>query len=220
MKDMTHNAQVLIASERERWLTLHLEGGLTMTELAKRSRFARSTLYLWRGAYAKHGLTGLREQSRAHHAYPRTTPQEVVTLIRTIRGESPMPGAERIALRLTKRHGITMQWRTVHKVLKREGLVRTRKRMRKNPKPIPQATVPGELVQIDTAYMRKYKGKWLYQFTAIDCASRWRFIWVTQEQSNRATLAFLEKLSVAAPFRIQGIQTDNGSIFTNYYTGY
>ncbi len=33
-------------------------------------------------------------------------------------------------------------------------------------------------------------------------------------------MLFLEKLVRAAPFHIRGIQTDNGSIFTNYYTGY
>lgn len=220
MKDMTHNTQVLIASERERWLKLHLEGGLTMVELAERSGFARSTLYLWKQAYEQSGLEGLKEQSRAHHSYPHTTPQEMVALIRTIRAESPMPGAERIALRLKNRHDITMQWRTVHKVLRREGLVRMKKRVRKNVKPIPKATFPGELIQIDTVYARKFNGKWLYQFTAIDCASRWRFAWVTSEHSNRTALIFLQKLIATAPFPIQGIQTDNGSIFTNYYTGY
>jgi len=220
MRCMTHNNQLLIATERERWLKLHLEGGFSMTELKKRSGFARSTLYLWKVAYLKHGLEGLTEQSRAHHFYPHMTPPDKVRLVRAIRFESPMPGAERIAFRLKKRHGILMPWRTVHKVLKREGLVRARKRLRKNSKPIPKAAAPGELIQIDTAYMRKYKGKWLYQFTAIDCASRWRFTWITPEQSNRTAIIFLEKLIAVAPFRIQGIQTDNGSIFTNYYTGY
>ena len=217
---MTHNVGMLIASERERWLKLHLGGGLSMAELARRSGFARSTLYLWKAAYGASGLDGLKEKSRAHRSHPCTTPEDHVALIRILRTEHPTPGAERIALRLQKRHGITMQWRTIHKVLNREGLVRTKKRLRKNPKPIPRATVPGELVQIDTVYARKYHGKWLYQFTAIDCASRWRFAWVTQEQSNRTAVVFLEKLVALAPFCIRGIQTDNGSIFTNYYTGY
>jgi transposase InsO family protein len=220
MKDMTHNTQALIASERERWLKLHFEGGLTMVELSRRSGFARSTLYLWKEAYAKEGLMGLMEKSRAHHAHPKTTPREIVTLVRAMRAESPMPGAERIALRLQKRHGITMQWRTIHKVLAREGLVRRKKRVRKNERPIPHATIPGELIQIDTVYARKYNQRWLYQFTAIDCASRWRYAWVTSEHSNRTALVFLEKLVAVAPFVIRGIQTDNGSIFTNYYTGY
>lgn len=220
MSVMTHNLQDLIASERERWLKLHLEGGLSMVELAKRSGFARSTLYLWKSAYLACGLEGLIEKSRAHHSYPHTTPEDRIALIRSIRAETPMPGAERIMLRLKKRHGIVMQWRTIHKVLKREGLLQTRRRLKKNPKPIPRATVPGELVQIDVVYARKYKGKWIYQFTAIDCASRWRYAWITAEQSNRSSITFLEKLIATAPFQIQAIQTDNGSIFTNYYTGY
>ncbi|MEK7493851.1 MAG: helix-turn-helix domain-containing protein [Patescibacteria group bacterium] len=159
---MTHNLQDLIASERERWLKLHLEGGLTMTGLARRSGFARSTLYLWKRAWEHNGLAGLREQSRAHHTYPHTTPHDRVKLIRALRAESPMPGAERIALRLKKRHGIVMPWRTVHKVLRREGLIAAKRRVRKNPRPIPAATTPGELVQIDTVYARKYKRNWLY----------------------------------------------------------
>lgn len=220
MRDMTHNIQDLIASERERWLKLHLEGGLTMVELARRSGFARSTLYLWMAAYEKEGFAGLVEKSRAHRSHPHATSAEKVALIRSIRSETPTPGAERIMLRMQKRHGIAMEWRTIHKVLKREGLVRTRKRLKKNPKPIPKATVPGELVQIDLVYARKYKGKWLYQFTAIDCASRWRFAWVTQEQSNRTAIIFLHKLITEVPFHIAAVQTDNGSIFTNYYTGY
>lgn len=56
MKDMTHNTEVLIVSEREWWLKLHFEGGLSMVELAQRSSFARSTLYLWKDAYEKDGL--------------------------------------------------------------------------------------------------------------------------------------------------------------------
>lgn len=220
MRDMTHNTQVLIATERERWLKLHLEGGLSMVELAKRSGFARSTLYLWKETYEKEGIDGLKEKSRVHHTHPKTTTPEMVVLIRSIRTESPMPGAERIAIRLKKRHGILMQWRTIHKVLAREGMVQKKKRTRKNTKPIPKATFPGELVQVDTVYARKFNGHWLYQFTAIDCASRWRYAWVTREHSNRTSVLFLEKLLVVVPFRIQGIQTDNGSIFTNYYTGY
>ncbi len=217
---MTHNPQALIASERERWLKLHLEGDLSMVELAKRSGFARSTLYLWKEAYEKDGIAGLMEKSRAHHTHPKTTAPDMVALIRSIRAESPTPGAERIMLRMQKRHGIEMQWRTIHKVLAREGMVRRKKRVRKNEKPIPKATFPGELVQIDTVYARKYHGTWLYQFTAIDCASRWRYAWVSQEHSNRTSVIFLEKLLRRAPFRIHGIQTDNGSIFTNHYTGY
>jgi transposase-like protein len=80
MDDMTHNTEFLIASERERWLKLRLEVGLSMAEVAERSGFARSTLYLWRDAYEKDGLVGLIEKSRVHHAHPKPSPPEMVAL--------------------------------------------------------------------------------------------------------------------------------------------
>ncbi len=75
-------------------------------------------------------------------------------------------------------------------------------------------------MEVDVAYARKFRGHWLYQFTAIDACTRWRYLWVTPEQSNRTAALFLKMLVEKAPFRIRGIKTDNGSIFTNYYTGY
>ena len=66
MERMTHNTQLLIATERERWLKLHLEGGMTIMELKNRSGFSRDTLHRWKRDYFAHGLEGLKERSRAH----------------------------------------------------------------------------------------------------------------------------------------------------------
>ena len=45
MSNMNHNNEILIVTEKERWLKLHLEGGLSITLLAIRSDFpeTRST---------------------------------------------------------------------------------------------------------------------------------------------------------------------------------
>lgn len=220
MKVMTHNTQLLIATERERWLKLHLQGGISIKELKRKSGFSRDTLHRWKREYLRFGLEGLKEKSRAHLAHPNTTSQEIVNIIRQLRLNKPRFGAKKIKLRLKKYYGVTIHWQTVHKVLAREHLVSKQIRLRKKEKFLPKRTVPGELVEIDLVYARKFKGSWLYQFTAIDSCTRWRYIWTTREQSNRTAVVFLRKLIAAAPFRIQGIKTDNGSIFTNYYTGY
>lgn len=220
MRDMTHNPQILIASERERWLKLHYDGGLSMVELSRQSGFARSTLYLWKAAYEEGGREGLKEKSRAHHAHPKTTPPSLTALIRILRLEKDAPGAERISFRLKKRYGIDTQWRTVHKVLVREGLVRKRKRIWKKERWVAPPSFPGELVQVDVACVRKYKDKWLYQFTAVDGYSRWRHLQIFECQGNYEAVLFLRNLVKNAPFKIRGVQTDNASIFTNYYTGY
>ena len=63
-------------------------------------------------------------------------------------------------------------------------------------------------------------GKRYYQFTAIDCASRWRYLEVFDDCGNLASIKFLRKLVSIAPFIIKAIKTDNGANFTNRYTGY
>jgi transposase len=221
MESMTHNTQLLIATERERWLKLHLEGGLTVKDLSKRSRFSRDTLHRWKNLYLQCGLEGLMEKSRAHHSHPNTTPQETVFLIRDIRMGCSYPvGAKKIAMRLQKKHGVQIDWRTVHKVLKREGLVRKRKRLPVKERWVKKPLSVGELVQIDVAFVKRFKGRWLYQFAAVDSYSRWKYIEVFKEQSNLSSITFLNNLISKAPFKIKGIQTDNSLVFTNRYVGY
>jgi len=105
---MTHDTQLLIATERERWLKLHLEGGMTIVEVSRRSGFSRDTLHRWKRRYLSEGLEGLKERSRVHRSHPRTTPQATVMLIRELRTTTPRFGAKKIARRLKRCHGITM----------------------------------------------------------------------------------------------------------------
>jgi len=79
----------------------------------------------------------------------------------------------------------------------------------------------GDLVEVDIKYVpEKIGNKRYFQFTAIDCASRWRYLKVYDNMGNSEAINFLEKLIKIAPFRIRAIKTDNGSCFTNRYTGY
>jgi transposase InsO family protein len=217
MANMTHNTEVLIATERERWLKLHLEGGLSVRQLGERSGFSRDTLHRWKRLYVRHGIEGLKEKSRAHHHHPMTTKVEIVSRIRFIR-EAHHFCAEKIRMRLAK-EGVVMSTRGIHKVLKREKLVRTKRRMARSDIWRPKSTIPGEVVEVDVALMKRYKGKWVYQFTAIDCCTRWRFLKLYSEQHSFNTASFLRELIKVAPFKVKGVKTDNGSIFTNRYVG-
>jgi len=77
------------------------------------------------------------------------------------------------------------------------------------------------MVEVDVKYVPdKIKNERYYQFTAIDCASRWRHLEVYENISNESTIKFLKKIIKIAPFEIRAIKTDNGSCFTNRYTGY
>jgi transposase InsO family protein len=79
----------------------------------------------------------------------------------------------------------------------------------------------GDLVEIDVKYVpdqinnRKY-----YQFTAIDCHSRWRYLKVYDDISSYSAIEFLKEVIQVAHFKIKAIKTDNGVCFTNRYVGY
>lgn len=79
---------------------------------------------------------------------------------------------------------------------------------------------PGELVEVDVKHVpgpikvRKY-----YQYTAIDTASRWRYLKIYDEQSSYHSVQFLGKVMKRFPHQVHAIKTDNHSTFTNYYVG-
>ena len=60
-------------------------------------------------------------------------------------------------------------------------------------------------------------GKHLYQWTAIDECTRIRFIYGFEEHTPENSVKFFKMLRKIFPFKIQTIQTDNGTEFTYKY---
>ena len=110
---------------------------------------------------------------------------------------------------------------------KRLGLTEQSKRKppRHHDRRYPELTVPGEKVQIDVKevpfcclrgdLMRN--GKHLYQWTAIDECTGFRFVYGFEEHTPENSVKFLRMLVNVFPFTIQTIQTDNGTEFTCKY---
>ncbi|CUJ48676.1 Integrase core domain [Achromobacter sp. 2789STDY5608633] len=57
-----------------------------------------------------------------------------------------------------------------------------------------------------------------YLFVAIDRATRWVFMHIYADQSERSSVDFLNRLERAAPMKIVKLLTDNGSQFTDRFT--
>jgi len=74
----------------------------------------------------------------------------------------------------------------------------------------------GSLVQIDTKYFYVL-GKKLYLFSAVDCASRYGFLYCYQTISSTSGRDFLRRLKDFFPFPIQAVNTDNGSEYLLYF---
>lgn len=112
------------------------------------------------------------------------------------------------------------------------GMIHAAKRLelaengaRRHNRRYPELSAPGEKVQIDVkevpyTCLRGHllrDGKHLYQWTAIDECTRMRFVYGFEEHTPENSVKFLRMLVKAFPFKIQTVQTDNGTEFTYKY---
>lgn len=67
----------------------------------------------------------------------------------------------------------------------------------------------GSLVQIDTKHLY-ILGRRFYLFVAIDCKSRYAYIWCYANASSASAADFLTKVIDYFPFTIDAVNTDNG----------
>lgn len=120
-----------------------------------------------------------------------------------------------------EKEDIVIHERTIGKIIKNENLVRKYRIRRIKYKYVKTQLKPGELVEIDVKYVpEKLNNRRYFQFTAIDCATRWRYLKIYDDQNNENAIGFLKELIDVAPFKTQAVKTDNGFIFTNRYSGY
>ena len=107
---------------------------------------------------------------------------------------------------------------------KRLGLKEQKKPKKKSReyRSYPETLTPGEKVQIDVKEVpfnclrgkALREGKHLYQWTAIDECTRMRFVYGFEEHTPENSMKFLFMVIKAFLFKIQTIQTDNGTEFT------
>lgn len=110
---------------------------------------------------------------------------------------------------------------------KRLGLAQKQKKKKKKreQRRYPELLIPGEKVQIDVKEVpyNCLKGsvlrdeKHLYQWTAIDECTRIRYIYRFEEHTPENSVKFLKMLLDEFPFKIQTVQTDNGTESTYKY---
>lgn len=107
----------------------------------------------------------------------------------------------------------------IYRVLKRAGLIRSRKRRPKRYRRTFLVPRPGDLLQVDVKYLPYLvEGRRLYQYTAIDCHTRLRVVQLYEELAIHAAKAFIQYALATFPFPVRMVQTDNDAIFTHWYT--
>lgn len=207
------------SEEKMRWIKPILDKEITINNMVKVCPFSERTIKYWLARFRKLGIEGLDNRSTRPLSQPDETPIRIKERIIELRKETRLC-AKKLNYKL-KKENIVIHDRTIGKIIKQEGLVR-KYRVRKlkyNYVKIPLAK--GDLVEIDIKYVpNRIKGKRYFQYTAIDCASRWRYLKIYDDMGNGSSINFVKELLAIVPFRIRAIKTDNGSCFTNRYIGY
>lgn len=206
---------------RYQWIKPIIDGEISIENMLKVCPFSERTIKYWIAKYRTGGIEALIDRSTRPHTMPHLVENVLKEKILTLRDKQRI-GAKKIFY-LLSRDGVEISERGINKILKREGRTKSYRRRREyiyHKKPI---TVPGEMVEIDIKYGVHFGfGRWWYQYTAIDIASRWRYLRGFDNRENDYSIMFLEDLldRTKRMFKIKAVKTDNDSVFTNRLTGY
>jgi len=207
-----------IKEERLRWVLPIIAGTIKMVDVAKICPYSKRSIERWVAEYRKRGEAGLEPKSTEPKRYNNETLIRTKERVIEIRKKT-----KKCALKIhwqLEKEGLNLHERTVGKILKKENLVRKYRVKKIKYKYIRAERKAGELIEIDVKFVPgKIAGKRYFQYTAIDTASRWRYMEVYGEQSGWSSRLFLKEVMIRFPHRIQAVKTDNGAIFTNRYTG-
>lgn len=208
-----------IKEERLRWILPICQRQIKLVDAARVCPYSKRTLERWLAAYRKYGEHGLEPESTMPRSNPKETQIRIKERVIDLRKET-MLSALKLHWKL-KKENIEIHPRTIGKILKKEGLTRRYRVRRIKYKYVKVQLQPGELVEIDIKWVPKRIGsKRYFQFTAIDCSSRWRYLKIYEGPTNFAAIDFLKELIRIASFKIEAVKTDNAAYFTNRSTGY
>lgn len=207
-----------IKEERLRWIIPIWKGEIRLSEAAKVCPYSQRSLERWLAVYRKQGGWALEPKSTEPKRYRIETPIRIKERVIEIRKKT-----KKCALKIhwqLKKEGVLIHPRTIGKILKKEKLVRKYRVKKIQYKYIKAERKPGELVEIDVKYVPGHiANKRYFQYTAIDTASRWRYLNVYEEQTSYHSILFLKEVIEKFQYKILAIKTDNGQIFTNRYLG-
>lgn len=178
----------------------------------------RQYIYRWKKRYdgSIHSLANLSRKPKSH---PNMHTLDEIKLIKDMFKKNKDTGLVILWIKL-KQRGYTRSVSSLYRQLQKLDLKFNnpkKKRKRKKSKPYIQMTFPGERVQIDVKTVPSkclVHHQKLYQYTAIDEFSRFRYLKIYDEKSTYTSYKFLLEVVKRFKFNIYTIRTDNGLEFT------
>lgn len=188
-----------------------------VTKAARVYNTSRQTIYRWKKRY-NGKLTSLANESTRPKSHPNQHTEEELKLIKDMFAKNKETGLVVLWVKL-KQRGYTRSVSSLYHQLKKLELKfnQPKKKVKKKTKPYIQMTFPGERIQIDvkTVPSKCIVGQFkLYQYTAIDEFSRYRYLQIYGEKSTYTSYKFLLEVIKRFRFKIYTVRTDNGPEFT------
>lgn len=177
----------------------------------------RQGLLKLRKQYLKHGikaLTGLKRGPKSWHRPWNRTDEEMEDFIIEFRKNNPMDGSITISWKLADDYGINMPYQTVYHILKRAGLIESKKHSKRVWQEV-VVSFPGERIQIDTCFPWGHSGPCVME--AVDVYSRWAYGQLFDRATMENAAKFVKMFEKRAPFQISCFQPDNGSEFKSLF---
>lgn len=212
------------ALRRLTWIDWYFTHGKNAQLTCRHFGISKSLFYRWFNRFDKKNLRTLEfdtKTRRPKKVREMTTPLSVRGRIYDNRLMDPEKSKWEIHEEL-KREGILVAHNVIQKVINRyPELLNTqhKKRIKKHRKykiarikaaiELREKEI-GSLIQVDTKYFYVL-GKKFYLFSAIDCKSRYGFVYCYKTISSTSGKDFIKKVREYFPFKIKAINTDNGS---------
>ena len=202
-----------------------LSGEHTVTGLSAMYEVSRKTIYKWIRRYDAEGPQGLEERSRAPRGHPNATPVDLASEIVATKLKYDRWGPRKVIAWLEE-HYPDQLWpaaSTAGGILKREGLVRPRKRKHRTPRypePFNNGQRPNAVWSADfKGQFRTGDGKTCYPLTIADNFSRYLLCCqVLSRPTFEETQPWFEEVfkKYGLP---EAIRTDNGAPFASVGVG-
>lgn len=211
------------ALKRLQWMDWYFSHGENAEATCRHFSISKSVFYRWKSRFNKYNLRTLEGRStKPHTLREMTTSLEVISLVCQLREKDPEKSKYEIQAELKDRYGIKIGYNTIQKIINRHiHLLNTQHRIKlkhHRNHAIPRLRAGrelrekdlGSLVQIDTKHLYVL-GKRFYLYVAIDCKSRYGYIYCYRLCNSANAADFLKRVIEYFPFKIQAINTDNGS---------
>lgn len=217
------------ALRRLEWMDWYFTHGKNAEGTCRHFSLSKSVFYLWLNRFNRYNLSSLEFNPgtrRPKKVRTMTTPRVIIDRIYEIRKDDLEKSKYEIHEELL-REGIKVAHNVIQKVINRnlelhnvqEAKLKTRRRSQiarmRAARELREKEL-GSLVQVDTKHLYVL-GQKFYIFAALDCKSRYGYIWAYRTISSASAADFLSKVKKTFPFAITSLNTDNGSEYLLHF---